>query len=80
MSLFRKIFGATNPASEEEKDNEYSQFIPDADASLDEKFIYNFKKKNFFLLQLFFPLNLNDQRTFAIDGRLLNPLLCCPQC
>jgi len=45
MSLFRKIFGANNPATEEEKENEYGQFIPDADAPLDEQFIYNFKKK-----------------------------------
>ena len=44
MSLFRKIFGANNPATEEEKENEYGQFIPDADAPLDEQFIYNFKK------------------------------------
>lgn len=44
MSLFRKIFGANNPASEQEKDSEYGQFIPNSDSSLDEKFIYNFKK------------------------------------
>ena len=44
MSLFRKFFGTNNPASDEEKDNEYSKFSPDNDASLEEKFIYNFKK------------------------------------
>lgn len=44
MSLFRKIFGANNPASDEEKDNEFGQFIPDINSSLDELFIYNFKK------------------------------------
>jgi L-lactate utilization protein LutB len=44
MSLFRKIFGANNPASDEEKDNEYGQHSLAANAPLDEKFIYNFKK------------------------------------
>lgn len=44
MSLFRKIFGANNPASDEEKDNEFGQFVPDINSSLDELFIYNFKK------------------------------------
>ena len=44
MSLFRKIFGANNPASDVEKENEYGQFIPNSDSPLDEKFIYNFKK------------------------------------
>jgi L-lactate utilization protein LutC len=44
MSLFRKIFGTNNPASEEEKDSEYSKFSPDNDAPLEEQFIYNFKK------------------------------------
>ena len=44
MSLFRKIFGTNNPASNEEKDNEYSKFSPDIDAPLEEQFIYNFKK------------------------------------
>ena len=44
MSLFRKFFGTSNSASEEEKDNEYSKFTPDNDAPLEEQFIYNFKK------------------------------------
>jgi hypothetical protein len=44
MSLFRKIFGASNPASDEEKDNEYGQHSLAINAPLDEKFIYNFKK------------------------------------
>ncbi|HSN47407.1 MAG TPA: LUD domain-containing protein [Flavobacterium sp.] len=44
MSLFRKFFGTSSPASEEEKDNEYSKFTPDNDAPLEERFIYNFKK------------------------------------
>lgn len=44
MSLFRKFFGSNNPASEEDKDNEFGKFSPDNDAPLDEQFIYNFKK------------------------------------
>lgn len=44
MSLFRKIFGSNNPASDEERENEYSKFSPDVNAPLDEQFIYNFKK------------------------------------
>lgn len=44
MSLFRKIFGAQNTASDEEKENEYGQHSLAANAPLDEKFIYNFKK------------------------------------
>lgn len=44
MSLFRKIFGAQNTASDEEKENEYGQHSLADNAPLDEKFIYNFKK------------------------------------
>ena len=44
MSLFRKFFGSSNPASEEEKEREYSKSFPDANISIDEQFIYNFKK------------------------------------
>ncbi len=44
MSLFRKFFGANNPPSEAEKDKEFSKYTPDANAPLDEQFIYNFKK------------------------------------
>ena len=44
MSLFRKIFGASNPASDEEKENEYGQHSLAPNAPLDEKFIYNFKR------------------------------------
>jgi hypothetical protein len=44
MSLFRKIFGASNPASDEEKENEYGLHNLATNAPLDEKFIYNFKK------------------------------------
>lgn len=44
MSLFSKFFGSNNPASEEDKDNEYSKFAPENDAPIEEQFIYNFKK------------------------------------
>lgn len=44
MSLFKKIFGSSNLASEEEKEKEYGSFSPDINAPLDEQFIYNFKK------------------------------------
>lgn len=44
MSLFRKIFGTSNPASDEEKENEYGQYNLASNAPVDEKFIFNFKK------------------------------------
>lgn len=45
MSLFRKIFGSSISASEEEKEKENSSFLPDAASMpIDEQFIYNFKK------------------------------------
>ena len=44
MSLFRKLFSSNNPASEEEKGNEQSQFLPEATMAVDEAFIYHFKK------------------------------------
>ncbi|MCF8321853.1 MAG: LUD domain-containing protein [Flavobacterium sp.] len=44
MSLFRKIFGTSNPASDEEKENEYGQHNLASNAPVDEKFIFNFKK------------------------------------
>lgn len=44
MSLFSKLFGSNNPASDEDKDNEYSKFAPENDAPIEEQFIYNFKK------------------------------------
>lgn len=44
MSLFSKFFGSNNPASDEDKDNEYSKFAPENDAPIEEQFIYNFKK------------------------------------
>ena len=44
MSLFRKFFGTNNPTSDTDKHNEYSKFLPENDAPIEEQFIYNFKK------------------------------------
>jgi hypothetical protein len=44
MSLFKKFFSSSNPASEEDKDNEQSQFLPEVTMAVDEAFIYHFKK------------------------------------
>lgn len=44
MSLFRKIFGSSNTASEEEKDSDYNQSSVANNLSIDEQFIFNFKK------------------------------------
>ncbi|MFV5691899.1 lactate utilization protein B/C [Flavobacterium sp. LT1R49] len=44
MSLFRKIFGSSNPASEEDKESEFNKSFAGKATSIDEKFIYNFKK------------------------------------
>jgi hypothetical protein len=44
MSLFRKFFGSINPASEEENEKEYNGSFSDSPMSIDELFIYNFKK------------------------------------
>ncbi|UFH34178.1 lactate utilization protein [Flavobacterium acetivorans] len=44
MSLFRKFFGSINPASEEETENEYNKSPIDNSMSIDEQFIFNFKK------------------------------------
>lgn len=45
MSLFRKIFGSSISGSDEDKEKENSKFFPDPDMmSIDEQFIYNFKK------------------------------------
>lgn len=44
MSLFRKIFGTGNLASDEEKEKEFSNSFPDINGATDELFIYNFKK------------------------------------
>ena len=44
MSLFRKIFGSSLSASEEENEKENNSSSPINDMSVDEQFIYNFKK------------------------------------
>jgi L-lactate utilization protein LutC len=44
MSLFRKIFGSGNLASDEDKESEFNNSFADNVTSVDEKFIYNFKK------------------------------------
>jgi L-lactate utilization protein LutC len=44
MSLFRKIFGSGNLASDEDKQSEFNNSFADNITSVDEKFIYNFKK------------------------------------
>jgi L-lactate utilization protein LutC len=44
MSLFRKFFGSSNLASDEDKESEFSKSFADNTTSIDEKFIYNFKK------------------------------------
>ncbi|WP_367752138.1 lactate utilization protein B/C [Flavobacterium sp. WC2421] len=44
MSLFRKIFGSSISASEEEKEKENNSSFSDSSMSIDEQFIFNFKK------------------------------------
>ena len=44
MSLFRKFFGSINPASEEDKESEFNNSSTENPISLDETFIFNFKK------------------------------------
>jgi hypothetical protein len=44
MSLFRKFFGSGNHLSDEDKATELSKSQEDANPSIDEQFIYNFKK------------------------------------
>jgi hypothetical protein len=44
MSLFRKFFGSGNNSSDEDKAAELSKSIEDTAPSIDEQFIYNFKK------------------------------------
>jgi hypothetical protein len=44
MSLFRKIFGSSNPTSEEDKESEFSKSHTENAISIDEQFIFNFKK------------------------------------
>lgn len=61
MSLFSKIFGSNNPASDEEKENENSKFYPDIDAPLDEQFIFNFKKNGGKFLYCENAIEVKDQ-------------------
>ncbi|MFA9191291.1 lactate utilization protein B/C [Flavobacterium sp. FZUC8N2.13] len=44
MSLFRKLFGSSNSASDEEKESQNNNFFPENNISVDERFIFNFKK------------------------------------
>lgn len=44
MSLFRKIFGSSNSTSEEDKESEFSKSHAENAISIDEQFIFNFKK------------------------------------
>ena len=44
MSLFRKFFGSSNPASDEDKENEFSKSATEKTVAIDELFIHNFKK------------------------------------
>lgn len=44
MSLFKKIFGAVNDASGEEKNQDSNPFLPDQQLPVDELFMLNFKK------------------------------------
>ena len=44
MSLFKKLFSSYKPASDDDKDSEQSQFLPEVSMAVDEEFIYHFKK------------------------------------
>ena len=44
MSLFRKFFSSINPASEEEKESEFSNSSTEKTIPIDELFTFNFKK------------------------------------
>lgn len=44
MSLFRKIFGSSQATSEEEKESEFCATPKEKAISIDEQFIFNFKK------------------------------------
>ncbi len=44
MSLFRKFFGTSNDASNEEKESEFNNLQASLSAPVDEKFTFNFKK------------------------------------
>lgn len=44
MSLFKKIFGAANDVSNEEKNSEGNPYLPEQNIPADELFTFNFKK------------------------------------
>jgi hypothetical protein len=44
MSLFKKIFGTSNDASSEDKNQETSPFLPEKEIPADEMFTMNFRK------------------------------------
>ena len=44
MSLFRKFFGSNHPTSEEDIESEFSKSHAENSISIDEQFIFNFKK------------------------------------
>ncbi|WP_264563689.1 LUD domain-containing protein [Flavobacterium sp. N3904] len=44
MSIFSKLFGTSNPSSDEDNGNNSNKPNPDINSPLDEQFIYNFKK------------------------------------
>ena len=45
MNFFKKIFGSSDSASDEENESEYGgNHAPDSHLSIDERFIFNFKK------------------------------------
>jgi hypothetical protein len=44
MSFFKKLFGSSHDASDEENQSEYSNSLSDSTLSIDEQFIFNFKK------------------------------------
>lgn len=44
MSLFRKFFGSNTPSSDEENEKENNLSFPESNMSVDEQFIFNFKK------------------------------------
>ena len=50
MNFFKKIFGSSDAASDEEHESEYGggNPIPNSHLSIDEQFIFNFKKTPFF--------------------------------
>lgn len=44
MSLFKKIFGAANDVSGDERNSELNPYLPEQQIPVDELFTYNFKK------------------------------------